>query len=213
MKTIYTGIFSAYDDLKEPRIVTTGWKYVCYTDQDLTSDTWEIRKVPVIPALGPQRTARKYKILFHRHMEDQYSMYVDGSFLINCNLNEWWEKHFTAPMTCIQHPIRNCVYKEARAVVRNKRKGIENVDEQIEDYDKLLKIPRNNGVIQSGILMRELCPDTIALCEQWWAHLLQYSARDQLAFAAASYEIPVHNTIKWDYRTGKEFVFLGHKKG
>jgi hypothetical protein len=209
MKTIYTGIFSAYDDLKEPRVITPGWRYICFTDQDLISDTWEIRKVPVLPD-GPQRTARYYKILFHRHIEDQYSIYIDGSFVINCNLDEWW-KNFTAPITCIRHPIRNCVYAEARAVVRNKRKGTENIDQQMSDYE-LLEIPRHGGVIQSGILMREKDPQTIALCERWWWHLQQYSARDQLSFAAASHAMPIHHTIKWDYRTGKEFVFLGHKK-
>lgn len=210
MNTIYTGIFSAYDDLKEPQIITPGWRYICYTDQDLTSDVWEIRKVPLLPE-GAQRTARYYKIMFHTHITDKYSLYVDGSFLVNCNLDEWWNR-FTSPMTCIAHPIRNCVYQEAQAVIRNKRKGIENIDQEIEDY-QAMKIPRNNGIIQSGILMRELHPDTIMLCKDWWGYLQKYSARDQLSFAAASYAIPIHHVITWDYRTGKEFVFLGHKKG
>lgn len=207
--TIYTAIFSPYDILKEPRVVTPGWKYICFTDQDVTSKVWEIRKAKVLPE-GPQRTARKYKILFHRYIDDQYSIYVDGSFLINCDLNEWW-KQFQPPMTCIKHPIRNCVYAEARAVVRNKRNGIEKIPEQMDDY-AMLEIPKNNGVIQSGILMRENTPDTIALCERWWWHLQEYSARDQLSFAAASYAMPIHNVISWDYRIGKEFIFLGHEK-
>lgn len=207
--TIYTAIFSQYDELKEPRIITPGWRYICYTDQDLKSDIWEVQKMPLLPE-GPQRTARYYKILFHRHIKDDQSIYVDGSFLINCDLNDWW-KRFTPPMTCIKHPIRNCVYEEAQTVIKNKRKGTERIDEQMTDYARL-SIPKRNGVIQSGILMREKHPDSIALCERWWWHLQEYSARDQLSFAAASYSLPIHHLISWDYRTGKEFIFLGHKR-
>lgn len=207
--TIYTAIFSSYDELKEPAVITPGWKYICFTDQELKSEIWDIRKVPLREE-GPQRTARYYKILFHRHIEDVKSIYVDGSFLINCNLDQWWQRH-TPPMTCIKHPIRNCVYEEAKAVVKNKRSGTENIKTQMADYN-FIGIPANGGVIQSGILMREKKTEVISLCEWWWQHLSIYSARDQLSFAAASHGKNVHNVIEWDYRRGKEFVFMGHKK-
>lgn len=207
--TIYTGIFGDYDILKEPKVITPGWRYVCYTNMILKSKTWEIKRVGLLPG-GPQRTARYYKIMFHRHITDEYSIYIDGSFLINCDLNEWWQR-FQPPMTVIKHPIRNCVYQEARAVLRNKRKGVEKIFEQIRAYKKA-GVPAHNGLIQSGLLMRQLTPETIALCENWYAEMQRYSARDQLSFAFISCKNPIHHVIKWDYQTGKEFLYKGHKK-
>jgi hypothetical protein len=209
--TIYTCIVGSYDQLKEPHYITPGWRYVCFTDQDLHSDTWQIRKIPLLPE-GPRRTARRCKILYHHYIEDKYSIYVDGSFLVNCDLNEWW-KQFVPPMTCIKHPIRNCIYQEARAVLRNERGGVEKLANQIVDY-KAMKIPPHGGLIQSGILLRELQSDVMALCESWWRQVAKYSARDQIAFAAAAHfnYVCLHETIKWDYRKGREFIYCGHKK-
>lgn len=39
----YTVISGPYDTLKEPVIETDGWKYICFTDQELVSDIWEFR--------------------------------------------------------------------------------------------------------------------------------------------------------------------------
>jgi len=43
----YTVLSGDYDNLKNPKVVTPGWKYVCFTDQDnVKSDIWEIRDLP-----------------------------------------------------------------------------------------------------------------------------------------------------------------------
>ena len=51
MKVIYTAIFGDYDTLKEPLVITPGWKYICYTDQDFESKVWEIKKVKLVLVL------------------------------------------------------------------------------------------------------------------------------------------------------------------
>ena len=37
----YTCITNKYDNLKDPRVVTPGWKYICYSDEQQKSDIWE----------------------------------------------------------------------------------------------------------------------------------------------------------------------------
>lgn len=205
--TCYTAIFGAYDDLKEPTVITEGWKYVCFTDQPFRSNVWEIRLMP--PPPDPHMMARKIKILFHRFIEDEYSLWVDGSFKINCDLNIWWER-FKEPFTALKHPIRDCVYEEGQTCIEQGRDA-ENVKRQIEAYRKA-GLPENNGLIQSGLLMRKKTPEVIDLCEKWFLQVQIFSLRDQVGFCMASWKNPIHSVTEWDYRTQQEFMFTKHKK-
>jgi len=113
MKVCYTALFSNYEELKEPSIISEGWRYVCFTDQPLKSDVWEIVPMDVIDT--PQRTARWVKIM--GWIDWQYSMWVDASFQINKCLNEWWQQRFIAPFSCAKHPLRTDIYHEVRSAL------------------------------------------------------------------------------------------------
>lgn len=206
MKTVYTALFGDYEELKEPTIVTPGWKYICYTDQQLTSDVWRIIHVPVRDN-DARRTARYYKIMFHEFIFSQYSLWLDASFAITCNLDTWWEKRFVAPISFPKHPLRNCVFREGHACIAHGRGEDPLIRKQLQKYYG--KIPERAGIVTSGIMMRERTPEVIDLCERWWHELSQNSSRDQLAFAFVSMGFPVH-TFKFDYSQAKEFVFTKH---
>jgi len=209
MKTIYTAIFSDYDDLKEPMFVTPGWKYVCFTDQDLKSDVWEVRKVPVMPC-GSVKTARHYKINFHKHIEAEFSMWIDATFVINTNLNRWW-RQFREPFTTIDHPFDDCIYKEAVSCLEIQRGEPDLIRKQITDYHAD-GLPENFGLISSGILMRQRAPEVIEFCEQWWRQVEKYSSRDQIAFTYTYWNNPiVRHSFKWNYTQQREFIHIPHK--
>jgi hypothetical protein len=205
MKVIYTALFSNYEELKEPRVITPGWKYICYTDQDLKSDTWNIVKVDVTG--DPQKQARYYKLTQWTKWEQ--SIWIDASFIIDTDLNLWWQKHFDKGFSAPKHPLRNCVYIEALDCIISKRGNKEEVQAQSEEY-KRLGVPAKNGVIQSGLLMRENKPEVIELCEEWWKELSTHSIRDQIAFAKVSVNSPVVHTYMWDYRREKDFIYRHH---
>lgn len=207
-KTIYTGIFGNYDNLKTPQVITPGWKYLCFTDQNLKSDVWEIIRRPMFPE-GATRTARYYKIMFHRHIESEFSMWVDGSFIINTDLNQWWEKHVKEPVTCIKHPVRTCAYKEIGVCIQRNIDAADLLIKQNTNY-KRAGLPAQNGLIASGILMRKLNQLAIDLCDLWYQQVQLYSARDQIGFAYAGWRMPVHHVIDWDYRTEQEFIYVKH---
>lgn len=207
MNTIFTAIFGNYEELKDPQVITPGWKYICFTDQPIKSKIWQIIQRPLLPE-GPQRTARYYKILFHKHIESEFSIWVDASFIINCNLDEWWTR-FKTPFTCIKHPVRQSVYKEIDACLRLGKDDVTLLRNQRRVYS-FQNVPQNNGLIQSGILMRQKNHLVIDLCDIWYQQVQLYSARDQVAFAYASWRMPVHNVIEWDYRTGQEFIYMPH---
>lgn len=206
MKTVYTCIFSNYEELKDPVIYTEGWRYICFTDQPLQSDIWEIKEVPSFQPT-PQLTARFYKIMFHLHIEEEYSFWIDGSFTINCDLNLFWEKHFVPPFTTPAHPLRDCVFQEAAKCIEYGR-GIEKqIRRQIAKYKGI--VPPNNGIITSGLMMRQKSPEVIDLCERWWNELKNNSTRDQISFALVSMGFNNH-MFPFNYSTSQEFIYKKH---
>lgn len=210
--TIYTAIFGQYDDLKEPFVSNLEWKHICFTDQDIQSDVWEIIKVPVMKC-GPQKTARYYKIMFHNHIEDSESIWIDATFIINVDLSEWW-KQFIYPFTTIKHPFDDCIFTEAKACQRAGKGSYSQLKNQGDCYRRL-GIPKNNGLIASGILMRKRTPQVIEFCKMWWKQVDQWSARDQISFGYVNFKMPnVHTSIIWDYTKQEEFIHIPHiKKG
>lgn len=210
MKVIYTVIFGNYEELKEPTVITPGWKYICFTDQKLKSRNWEIKNIQLLPGEDPQRLARFYKIKMFQYWEQ--SIWVDASFRIDVNLDEWWIKFFNKGLSAPIHPLRNCVYIEGFDCIIAKRGNKEKVEAQIAAY-KIEGIPARNGLISSGLLMRENKPEVLELCEKWWQELKKHSARDQIAFAKVSigYEAFTH-FYRWDYRREKDFIYLKHYK-
>jgi hypothetical protein len=206
--TIYTAIFGPYDDLKEPFVITPGWRYICYTDQDFQSDVWEIRKVPVMDC-GPAKTARYYKIMPHKHIEDELTIWIDGTFAINTDLNEWW-KRFTAPFTAVKHPFDNCIYTDAQACIDSGRGEKDLLQRQIALY-KAIGVKRNKGLIASGVLMRQRCGVVNQFCNTWWSQVLKWSNRDQIAYGFANHQHPdVINLTEWNYTTENEFIHVPH---
>jgi len=208
MKICYTAIFGDYEELKEPTPVTPGWRYICYTDQPLKSDVWEIVQMKVIDT--PQRTARWVKIM--GWVDWQFSMWVDASFQINCDLNEWWALRFKSPFSAARHPLRSDIYAEARSCIINNRGDNGKVQKQDDRY-RAMHFPMNTGIITSGIMLRENTPECIDLHEKWWSELSRESVRDQLSFAFVSYGSTLVNMYQWDYGSTaqKDFIYIKHK--
>jgi len=206
-KVCYTAIFSDYEELKDPAIIPEGWRFVCYTDQPLKSNVWEIVQMNVIDT--PQRTARWVKIM--GWIDWRYSMWIDASFQININLNDWWALRFVSPFSAPKHPLRSDIYAEARSCIVNNRGDNGKVYLQEQKYRQYL-FPMNTGIITSGIMLRENTPECVKLHEVWWKELSEQSVRDQLSFAFISYRIPWVNTYHWDYSQSKEFKYIKHFK-
>lgn len=203
--TIYTVIFGPYEELKEPLIITSGWNYIAFTDQPLSSKVWKIIQVKTWE--DKRMHSREHKINFDRYIEDYESIYIDGSFRINCDLNNWWSRRFISPATFVNHPRRNCVFEEIKRCILHKRCDIGKLTRQREAYTGILG--KGKGVIQSGLMMRQRTPEVISLMREWWEELQKYSTRDQIsmAFVARGRKI---NTIKWDYAKATEFIYLTH---
>jgi len=187
-KICYTAIFGEYDDLKEPKVITEGWEYVCFTNSpNLKSSIWNI--VQYNPQEKPQNKrehsliARFLKINPHSQFgkENVLSVWVDGSIEINCNLDEFVNKYKGRALTIMKHPTRNCVYQEANACIGLKKDDEGIIISQMANY-KHLYMPEHVGMVASGVIIRNHNEDVNSFCEKWWAQVNRFSIRDQLSF-------------------------------
>jgi len=192
-KCIYTCITGGYDKLIEPRIVTPGWDYICFTDNKLlTSKRWKIVHIENTLNLDNTRFNRMVKILYHKFVgEYALSIYIDGNYQIMNNLDIFMSKYGNAeqPLVIAEHPKRKCVYEEATVCKQLNKDDVQMIDSVTEKY-KAEGMPSNFGLTQNGIMIRKKDEHTRKFMELWWSEVKDHSKRDQLSF---SY-------INWKYK-------------
>lgn len=221
---VYTVIVGPYDGLL-PQPPAKNIDYLCFTDQKFKSKTWKI--IPIeVENNDPVRTARKHKILAHTILDEyQYSVFVDGNYLIKKDLSPLVEDVFSnAPMGIFDHnqcsDARNCVYEEHQAIVRLHSLRMKFKDDPTDmqrqmDAYRGEGYPKQNGLIFSAALIRQHHhPDVIKTMEIWYEQILKYSKRDQLSFNYAAWKADFHPYyINGDLRNNEFFFLLSkHRK-
>ncbi len=181
---VYTAITGGFDSLREPEIVDSNFRYICYTDQeDLQSDVWEIRKIP-IENNDYNRTAKKFKILPHRYFpEYEWSIWIDGQLQITGDLRELVSRYMrTSHLMCFLHQVRTCIHDEAEICKMLGHDAAEIVDNQMKRIMST-GYKDDNELIAGGFLVRRHNEaDVKVLMEDWWEMIYEGSRRDQLSF-------------------------------
>ena len=167
----YTVITNNYDQLKDPKIVSDGWEYICLSDQPIESDVWQYRHL--------ECHNREPKIMAHEYF-DGLTLYIDGSISIHGDLNEFIAE-VPGWFSIWQHPHRNCTYIEADAVIKLKGMDPVIVHSQMERYISE-GFPCNFGLGACGIMLRDLSDEAVqTICDLWWSEWERGAKRDQLS--------------------------------
>lgn len=219
-KVVYTCITGDYDSLIEPKYITDGFDYICFTDnKEIKSDVWIIKPLPQeTDGLSQVKKQRYVKINAHKVVgEYDLSIWVDGNVEIKGDLNVFLKKTLADDCSVYvpTHPSRKCIYAEARAVVSMRKDTNAIVNKQMDRYKKE-GFPTNYGLLQSNIMLRKHNnADCIRLMEKWFSELKEESHRDQLSFNYASWkneDVKVKYMEKMIYRSAW-FNWKGkHKK-
>jgi hypothetical protein len=205
-KVIYTAILGKYDLLKDPLVVTPGWKYFCFTNnKDLKSDVWDI----VYMNLQTVKQVRRIKLL--PPFEYDLCIWVDASIEVSCNLDHFVRDNHQGYFTLMRHPHRDCVYTEAEACLKRNKDTPSVIREQIDKYRRL-RYPSNNGMVATGLLIRNNCKQVKDFCEHWWKEIEMHSKRDQLSFNFTAHQHPIKFTlISFSVIEGSDFkLYLHH---
>ncbi len=186
-KVVYTCITGGYDKLRDPKHITKGWDYICFTDNpNLNSSVWDVRPLPEeTEGLSQVKKQRYVKINAHKVLPDyKLSVWVDGNVEVVGNLDKLVDSVLVDGVSVYvpSHPLRKCAYAEAKAVISLKKDKPENVEPQMKRY-KNEGFPKDFGLLQSNILLRKHNEeDCVKLMEDWFEELKENSHRDQLSF-------------------------------
>lgn len=182
--TVLTAITNKKDVLKEQQC-TEGAKFVAFTDEPINSRTWEIRPCPNIFG-DPRRNAKLPKILSHLFVDDEYSLWMDGSINLKVPMRELVSKFLGDADICFfNHPLshhghRDCLYEEAEVCKKFKLDDPNIIDEQIARY-RQQGYPEHNGLYAGNVILRRHTPKIIQFNNMWWAEVCRGSRRDQIS--------------------------------
>lgn len=186
---IYTCVTGGYDDLREiavPGFIAMDWDYVCLTDDaELVREgrigVWEMRPL-AFTELDLTRNNRWHKthphVLFPGYAE---SIYIDANVNVRTPFLLETIRRLDRPLVLPRHFDRQCVYDEYDEVLRFGFDDRARIGRERELLEKS-GMPRNYGLAENNILYRRHCEaDVVALDEDWWSLIRDYSKRDQLS--------------------------------
>ena len=174
-KIIYSCISDQYD-LPKDHVIPKGWDYA------------------MIESSGGPKASRHNKILCPFFESYDLSVWVDGHIQITGDIDKFVAERHKKVFSLMKHPERNCIYREAEECKRQRKDNPAVIDAQMKKYAKEV-YPHNNGLVATGILVRNHTAEVINFCMQWWDQVRTESCRDQLSFNYIAWK------TKLDYAT------------
>lgn len=176
---VYTAIFDNYDTLPPCQFPDT--PHVCFTDKPQGVEGWEERKVDRRFVSGKQEMER-YLALSHLWFPDAATtIFHAGHGQLLKPPSALVELLGSRDVASFDHPTRDCIYEEAKAVLRYGKAQPIAVEEQMEMYRRD-GYPPHNGLAATGLVIRRNTPEVARFNEMWWALMNVYTLRDQLSF-------------------------------
>lgn len=184
-KVVYTVILGDYT-LQEPSVINNGWEYICFTDQDLTSDIWKFVKIE-----GGRKTSRKIKINSYKYFDYDICLYLDSKFKVKKNLNDFIDNNLNSDLCLMQHSKRNCLYDEGYFCMKFGLDTSDNILPQLNKYESE-NMPKNFGLFAPGIMIKRNTPEVNEFMKLWYEEVFNHSYRDQISFPYILWKNPIN---------------------
>ena len=217
-KCVYTCITGNYDNLNEisKEIYEDNIDYYCFTNnKNIKSDTWKVIYIED-KELSNNLLSRKIKILGN-DIVDKYdtTIWIDGNTIIKKKISEFLKNEIDLKkydIASFKHRFRNCIYDEAIECVKLKKDNKDIIKKQV-DFLKNDKYPENNGLYETGILVRKNNKYVKQTMQLWYEMVSNYSIRDQLSFNWVIYKTGIKTqTINMDVTENNYFNIISHIK-
>ena len=157
-KVIYSIIIDDYDEI--PTFSKKkDYNYFLFTDKNYKNTNWTIISISNLIEkmnISKVKMTRYIKLFPHLFFKDyELSIYLDATFIIIGDLNELLLKALNPSfdLYLIQHPKRNKVFREFKAVLKLKKENKAIVNLIRKRYIKE-KFPDNLGVTENSIIIR-----------------------------------------------------------
>jgi hypothetical protein len=190
---VYTSLFGFSEAFADHKYDDDNVDYICFTDdRAIRSSHWKFVYVEN-SLLDPHRLAKTFKHLPHAYLSEyDRSLYIDNTVRLKLKPSDIFSS-FSETLVLLRHPLRDCVYDEADAVIKAEYDDPVRINEQMNFY-RSLGYPVHNGLNSCTFLLRNHNdPAMRNVNVEWHRQVLKYSKRDQLSW----------NVCAWFHR----FVF------
>jgi hypothetical protein len=188
----YTG-----NDVYHPR---SGDPLICFTDQPIKSNRWEIVTIP--PQIAPKRFSRYIKALAHRWFPNAVTVYLDANMTLLKHPSQI-ARQYQGDFVNFRHQWRNRISEEAEAIIRWKKAKPDAIWHQLATYQADGFDTDKNPQIQlscNGVILRR--PESETLCEMWWDEINRHTLRDQMSIDYCAWKLgKTLGKFKGDLRT------------
>lgn len=178
---VYTAITGGYEKPKTDQ----NWgnaDWIFFGDKK-AGGRWKFRKASSV-FCDPRLNARFHKIIPEFENYDFY-IWIDGSISLKVTPETLIANIGGADMLVHKHPTRDCVYDEAKEVLRLKLDYPEAVAKQVKRLEEF-GYRKHNGLAETKVVVRRNCKAIDKFNEEWFHQLLTGSSRDQLSFNPAA---------------------------
>ncbi len=182
---IYTAIAGGKDDPRTDHDVTGNVQLVAFLDTPRSLPGCLVRPAPDIFRL-PIFNAKIPKVLPHRFLTADYSLWMDGNIALRVPLASLIDKFLGhADLAVFKHPDRNCIHDEVLASIPDRRYDEYAMRAQASEY-RAAGWPAGAGLCHCCILLRRHTPAVAALGNEWWSEICRWGPQDQLSFPIAA---------------------------
>lgn len=181
---IYTAVFGEKDTVLDLPLQTLECDLVCFTDNpQLNCGPFEKRVVQPLYT-DPVRNARMMKILAHRYLSHETTVWMDANVRVRSpDFMQWaFDSVQGSEWAVHKHPKRNSVYAEGQRCIEIAKDAPDVLNRQMQDYRRA-GYPLAQGLVMTSILIRRNKSKRVArFNEAWWKEICRYSRRDQMSF-------------------------------
>lgn len=132
-----------------------------------------------------RRNSRIQKILPHKYLDCDFSIYIDGNRKLLISPEEIVKRYMDGyDVAIFKHALRDCIYDEAIEVAKLKLDDPELIIEQAKYYEDH-HYAKHKGLNEAGFIVRRHNKRVEAMNEAWWADYCRFSRRDQLSLMPA----------------------------
>ena len=212
---LVTSIFGQYDALKDISHFN-GFDAFCFTNQEFDQSLgWDIIKIDKEFTNVDERVrfCRKIKIRIFDFLPN-YDIWIwsDSSLLWKVNPLETVKYLGNHSIATFKYNKRACLYEEAEACIQRGKDSEELIANHMDRYEREL-YPRQNGLVETTLLVRKNDYNAFRFCDLWWTELANGSRRDQLSFNYVSWKTGIPYSVLPGYRLNNPFTnWFQHKE-
>ena len=187
---VYTSVFGRTKPLARQKIKPP-CRMVCYTDQDITSDVWEIIRCE--PSADSALQCREYKLVPHQHFPGETTLWIDSNLSLQMDPREIASMH-PSPFTAFKHRCRNRITDEVAEIIRLSKACPVAVTDQLAAYQgEGFDTPERPQTMlhENGMLLRRPDPIIDKLGEAWLDECRKHTRRDQMSLDYVAWRLGV----------------------